>query len=139
MATDNATAPAQPVDPEKAAEIRKLLEATGTLKIMNQVMDQMIESSKKTNPEIPEVFWVRFKSKNNLDDLMDKLVPVYDKYYSLDDLKAINAFYATPAGQHMVSSLPFIMKDSMAIGQEWGTAMGEKIEKEMKEEQAKGK
>ncbi len=36
--------------------------------------------------------------------LVEKLIPIYAKYYTLEDLKAVNAFYATPAGQRMLAA-----------------------------------
>ena len=62
--------------------------------------------------------------------------PLYDKYYTLDDLKAINAFYASPTGQKVLTSLPQIMQESMKIGQEWGAKIGAQAEEEIKQEKA---
>ena len=127
----------QPVDPAKAAEIRKLLELSGTVKITRQVMDQMISNFRTQNSTISNEFWDRFEKEVNLDELIDKLVPVYAKYYSLDDLKTLNAFYETPAGQRLLAMTPVVMRESMQIGQDWGRNIARRLMAELEEEKKK--
>ena len=72
----------------------------------------------------------------NTRDLIEKIIPVYDKYYTIEDLKAINAFYETSAGQKVLSALPQLMQETLKIGEEWGQKIGqeaaEEAEKELK-------
>jgi len=139
-ATDSSQASSaayQSIDPAKAAEIRKMLELTGTVKLMKQVMNQMIDSFKTRNSHVSSEFWDRFESNLDTNDLVDKMIPLYDKYYTLDDLKAINAFYESPAGQRVLAVTPQIMHESMQIGQEWGRGVGAKIATELEKEKLK--
>jgi len=127
----------QSIDPAKAAEIRKMLELTGTMKLMNQVLDQMITAFRAKNSSVSGEFWDRFEKEINTEDLIDKMIPLYDKYYSLEDLKAVNTFYQTPAGQRVLAATPQIMHESMQIGQEWGRGVGMKIAMELEKEKQK--
>jgi hypothetical protein len=132
------SAPAAPaIDPAKAAEIRKLLDLSGTTKEMNMMLDQMISSFKSQNSDVPTEFWDRFKAEINVQGLEDKLMPLYDKYYTTDDLKALIAFYQTPAGQHMLSVTPKLMQESMQIGEDWGRSVGMKVNDEIEKERQK--
>ncbi len=124
--TADAPAPAAPIDPAKEAEIRKLLEITGTVKLVNQMLGQMMDGLRGRSSGLPPEFWDQLQKDMDPAKLVEKLIPVYDKYYSLDDLKAVNAFYQTPAGQHLLQAQPMVMKESMGIGQEWGRAAGMK-------------
>jgi len=125
--TSAAPTPAAPaVDPAKEVEIRKLLETTGTVKLVNQMLGQMMETLRGRSTGLPPEFWDQLQKDMDPAKLVEKLIPVYDKYYSLDDLKAVNAFYQTPAGQHLLQAQPMVMKESMSIGQEWGRAAGMK-------------
>ena len=54
-----------------------------------------------------------------------------DKYYTLEDLKAVNAFYESAAGQKILSTLPQIMQGSIKIGEEWGRSLGKKAADEV--------
>jgi len=131
----DAAAPA--VDPAKVAEIRKLLELVGTVKMTHQMMNQMISTFRMQNNDVPSEFWDRFEKEMNLQDLIDKIIPVYAKYYSLDDLKAVNAFYQSPVGQRMLASTPQILQESMQIGQDWGRGVATRLMAELQEEKEK--
>lgn len=136
-ADSSATAAAPAVDPAKEVEIRKLLELTGTTKMTQQVMNQMISSFRTRNNTVSSEFWDRFEKEMNIQELVDKIVPVYAKYYTIDDLRAINAFYQTPAGQRVLAATPQIMQASMQIGQTWGRQVAERLIAELKEEREK--
>jgi len=126
-----------PVDPAKEAEIRKLLELTGTVKMTSQILDQMIDRFKMQNGSVSSEFWDRFEKEMNIQELVDKVIPIYAKYYSLEDLKAINAFYGTPVGQKVLAAAPQIMMESMRIGQDWGKLVANRLLTELKEEKEK--
>jgi hypothetical protein len=137
----SASAPAAdaPVDPAKVVEIRKLLELTGTVKITQQVMGQMISQFKSQNSSVSNEFWDRFEKEMDIEGLVDKMIPIYAKYYTLDDLKTVNAFYETPTGQRVLAATPQIMQESMGIGQSWGRDIVAKLLAELKEEKEKQK
>ncbi|HEX4140735.1 MAG TPA: DUF2059 domain-containing protein [Candidatus Methylacidiphilales bacterium] len=123
---NDTTAPAAPIDPAKEAEIRKLLNTTGTVKLVNQMLQQMLGTFRDRASGLPPEFWDQLQKEMDPTKLVDKLIPVYDKYYTLEDLKAVNAFYQTPAGQHLLQVQPQILKESMGIGQQWGREAGMK-------------
>jgi uncharacterized protein len=51
------------------------------------------------------------------DELMDAMVPVYQKYLTHSDIKAINDFYASPTGRKLLQNLDAIMVESMQAAQ----------------------
>ncbi len=132
----NAPAP-DDVDPAKKAAIIKMMELTGRVKMTQMVMEQMISRFKMQNSRVSPEFWDRFEKEVNVQGLVEKMIPLYAKYYSLDDLKAINAFYETPAGQRMIATMPLIMHDSMQIGQDWGRDLSFRLLAELKAEKQK--
>lgn len=119
------------IAPEKRAEIDKMLRLTGTDQKMAMVLDQMVQIMQKGNPDAPSEFWVKFRTTANTHELLEQIIPVYDKYYSLDDLKQINAFYESPSGQRMIKASPEVMKESMQIGQQWGSNLGKQVAEEI--------
>jgi len=124
------------VSPEKRQEIEKMIRLTGVEKLSEQIANQMLTSLRTQLPQVPETFWTKFQQKMNTRDLIEKIIPVYDKYYTIEDLKAINAFYETSAGQKVISALPQLMQETLKIGEEWGQKIGqeaaEEAEKELK-------
>ena len=55
-----------------------------------------------------------------IDELIDAIVPIYQKHLTKSDLEAVTAFYASPAGQKILKELPAIMSESMQAGGEIG-------------------
>jgi len=122
------------VSPEKKIEIEKMLRLTGMEKLVNQMMAQMITSFKTMNTHVPEEFWTKFQKQMDSRELIDKMIPLYDKYYSLQDLKAANTFYESPAGQRILSVTPQITQEAMKIGQAWGQEKAQEVEQALKKE-----
>ena len=114
-----------------------MLKLTGTEKLMTQMMNQMIAGLKAQSPEVSEEFWTKFQKKLDTHGLIDQLIPIYDKYYTIDDLKAVNAFYESPAGQKVLTVLPSLMQESMKVGQEWGTKIAADALDEIRQEKKK--
>jgi len=45
--------------------------------------------------------------------IMDKMILMYDKYYTESEIKDIITFYKSPTGQRTLSTMPLIMKEMM--------------------------
>jgi hypothetical protein len=133
------TAPASPtaIDPAKETEIRKMIRTSGTENTMKVAMNHMFDSFKAQNAALPAKFWTRTESEMDMKSLIDELVPIYAQYYSLADLKAVNAFYESPAGRHMIEVQPQVATAAMQVGQQWGNGVATKIMAEIQAEQAK--
>ncbi|HEV3483732.1 MAG TPA: DUF2059 domain-containing protein [Candidatus Acidoferrales bacterium] len=122
------------IDPAKEADIRRLLEATGTTTLMQQVMDNMQKSLKPvlTNSFPPgeyreklvDLFFEKFRSKLDTKRLVDLAVIRYDEQFSDDDIKGLISFYETPLGQKAVSALPKLTVELQQDGQALGQQMG---------------
>jgi len=55
-----------------------------------------------------------------LDEMMDAVVPIYQKHLTRQDLAAVTAFYASPAGQKILKEMPAITSEAMQAGGEIG-------------------
>jgi hypothetical protein len=115
------------IDPAKAAEIKKMLDLTGVLKLMGQMKTRLLETYKDQHPGVPPEVWKRIDQEMDMGQLLQDIIPLYDKYYTLDDLKAANAFYGSPAGQHLLAATPQLMRESMQIGQAWGQKVNQRV------------
>jgi hypothetical protein len=119
----------------KEKDIRKLLALTGAAQLGNQVMHQVLEQFKKGMPNVPPAFWAELSTELNADDLMEKLIPVYDRHLSAQEVKDIIKFYETPSGKKLLAAQPAMVTESTTIGQEWGRDIAERVLKKL---QAKG-
>jgi hypothetical protein len=126
----------QSADPQqqiKRTEIRQLIQLTGAAKIAGAVMKQMIEPLKAANPQVPAEFWDEFMRQVDPEELIDLIVPIYDKYYTLEEIRELVRFYQSPAGQKTIKVLPQLSAESIHAGQQWGQEIGERVMRKMKE------
>ena|SRR5687768_2889316 len=119
---------------EKVVEIQKTLRLVGMEKLMTQMKTQMFTMFREKMTQVPEEYWKRAEAKFDMAELIQLIIPVYDKYYTTEDLKALNAFYESPVGQKVLSTLPQITQESMRIGQAWGEEVGKRVEREVQAE-----
>ena len=131
-----AAAPSQvtTIDPQKAADIRRLMEITGAADLGTQLMHSMqgdirptIENSLppgEYRAKLVDLFLERFQSKANGGALVVLLIPIYDKHFSDDEIKQLTAFYLTPVGKKAVAELPKVVTESQQVGREWGETVG---------------
>lgn len=141
-------APASPqsgtsqVDPQKAKEIRHMLDVMGLTKqaadmlraMLPQMMKMMEESMKSSLKNamppgsdsadaqqrmaeyartIDKLMSEKMVQKFDQLDLYSIYVPVYDKYFSTEDVRSITAFYESPAGKKMLSTMAPMVADVM--------------------------
>jgi hypothetical protein len=107
-------------DSAKQADIQKLMNLTGAGNLGMQAMDQMIASMKGAMANVPEKFWVEFRKEINSDELVNQIIPIYDKHLTHAELKELIKFYETPVGKKMIAVMTAITAESMQAGQHWG-------------------
>lgn len=121
---------------QKQKDIRKLLNITGSGELGTQVMGQMIGNMKKAMPQVPEKFWADFMKEVHTDELIDMIVPVYDRNLTHDDVKELIRFYESPTGKKFVSVLPKITQESMVVGEKWGRELAMKVMTKLNQQQS---
>jgi hypothetical protein len=71
-----------------------------------------------------------------VDEMIDVMVPIYQKHLTKGDLDSITAFYATPVGQKLLREQPAMTQEAMQAGGEIGRkrigAMGQKVDEFVK-------
>ena len=81
-----------------------------------------------------------------VDEMLDAMVPIYQKHLTKSDLDAILTFYNSPAGQKLLREQPAMMQEGMQVGGEIGRKrigvmvqkMDEFVAELVKQEQQKG-
>lgn len=134
--TAPAASAAQPskIDSAKAADIKQLMDVAGIKAIMIQMMDSMGDNVRplltsalpagEYREKLVDLFFVKFKSKADAQQLLDSIVPLYDKYLSGEEIKGLIKFYQTPLGQKTIQVMPKLMAESEQIGHKWGEELG---------------
>jgi hypothetical protein len=130
----NAAAPQSAIDPAKEADIRHLLEVTKAGVLATQAMDAQEKVIRPMlvqafppgdyRDKLIDLFFAKFHAKRNIQDLENLIVPVYDKYYTREEIQQLLKIYETPLGQKMVDTMPKILQESQEAGRTWGESMG---------------
>lgn len=117
----------------KNQKIRDLLELTGAGKLGEQIAKKMLASFKDSYSNVDPQFWDEFSNQIKSEDLVNLIVPIYDKYYTEDDIDQLISFYKTPIGKKVIETLPAISQESMQAGQTWGRELAQKVMRQLKE------
>jgi hypothetical protein len=132
------------INPTKEADIRSLVELTGARESSAQLLqlslgqiraslDQSLPPGEKSK-KFAEAFMQKFQERFSLDVLMERIVPIYDKYLTEEDVKGLLKFYGSPVGQRMLKVQPQIGKEAQAIGFEMAQTVGKDVLNELKAE-----
>jgi hypothetical protein len=134
--SNSASAGQSKIDPAKEADIRRLLDLAGTKAAITQILDGMEKNIRPviTNSLPPgdyraklvDLFLEKFQShsKAEIPQLLDSAVPLYDKYFSREDIKGLIQFYETPLGQKALSALPKLTVEMQGEGMKLGEKFG---------------
>ncbi len=122
------------IDQGKGADIRRLLDIGGTKASMSQAMAGMEQSIRpllansfppgEYRDKLIDLFFEKFHSKADPQQMLDLAVPIYDKYLSDEEVKGLIEFYSTPLGQKAVNVLPKMMSECGEAGRKWGEGIG---------------
>ncbi|MEQ8313028.1 MAG: DUF2059 domain-containing protein [Gammaproteobacteria bacterium] len=124
------------VSAEHEAAIRLLIEETGALDMGEQFADlfvtQMSQGLRQARPDIPPRAFVIIREETmatlqeelESGSMEDLVVPIYAKYFTLEEVQELLAFYRTPIGRKTVEVMPVLTQESMQVGQSWGMAIG---------------
>ena len=131
-----ADAGAKTTNPEKRVDIRKLIQLTGLEDVVlisaDNVVDKIFPILKKAiakdNPAVTEAVFAIMKTttislvKRQISSpggLVDRVIPIYDRHYSHNEIRALIKFYESPLGKKMASIRPDITKEGIVVAEQW--------------------
>jgi hypothetical protein len=121
----------------KEDAVRDLVKMTGAADMGRQMMVEMRPALQQAIPGLPDSFWEAFMAEVKPDEMTALIVPVYSKYFTLDELEQLIVFNKTPLGQKVIATMPVVMKECMAAGQEWGRELGERAYRKSQAQRSK--
>lgn len=112
---------------EKINSIKELISITDAKNVTQQILNQSVDTMKSQFPQVPQKFWNEFKAGVNADELINRLIPIYNKYFTEEDIKQLIVFYQTPLGKKLISVNPQIARDSLIVGQQYGKEVAQTV------------
>jgi len=123
---------AQVLDDSFRADIERLMEVTGSSQLGTQMASllsrQVLDGLKRSQPDIPsriidlaqQVLDEEFaKAFTGPDSMTPRLVAVYARHFTQQEVRGLIAFYGTDLGKKVITVMPMIIQESAVVGQEW--------------------
>jgi len=136
--------------PATRDDVEKYLEVTHARTMMKQIMEvmtkqvhQMVHDQiSKDLDKLPPDFETRMNKITDdmlktfpVDEMLDAMIPVYQKHWTKGDVDAMVAFYSTPTGQKILRELPTTMAEAMqamqSIMQKRMSGMMERVQQQI--------
>jgi hypothetical protein len=146
--------------PATKEDIQRYLDAMHVHDMMKQMIEamskplhQMVhEQYMKDQDKLPADFETKMNKIMDdmmnampFDEMMEAMLPAYQKHFTKGDIDALIAFYSSPTGQKVLREMPAIMAESMEaampIAQKYTQGVAEHVQEqiaEMMKEPAKG-
>jgi hypothetical protein len=90
------------------------------MKVQAESFQQMMHEQLKEKGEVPADFETHMKKamddlfKNMpVDEMVQAMIPAYQKHFTHGDIEAMNAFYSSPVGQKVLEELPAVSQEGM--------------------------
>lgn len=115
-----------------------------TMQVQSQAMQNLMRDQLlKDKGKLPPDYEAHMKKvmddlvKNlPLDDIVQAMIPAYQKHFTKGDIEAMNAFYSSPVGQKVLEELPAVIQEgneaAMPLVSNYLTEWKGRMEKEMK-------
>lgn len=118
---------------QKEAIYLELLEMSGSEKQSADLTNGMIRQYKITNPGVPDSVWNKITANSDPRVLLSKLPPIYSKYFTLEEIKELVAFYKTPLGHKIIKVTPSLVGELSKAMADYGGKLANRIIETLKE------
>jgi hypothetical protein len=122
-----------PSSRQHEAAVRRLLDVIGMAGTGARVLDDMFDTLRTMMPSVPPAVWDELRKSYATDELAEFQVAVYSKHFSTDEVEALTAFYQSPFGQKLLRAQPELVKEGMALGQEFARRAFERLRRQLEE------
>jgi len=113
-------------DSDKKADIKKLLKLSGIYDQLEYMKNDLLNSYSRalsfSYPKIPAPFWDEFNQligQKEMDDLIDKVIPVYDKHMDHETVLKLIPIFETPFWKEWKDKMPEISREAGLVGSDW--------------------
>lgn len=100
-------------------QVRQLMDAIGLGRSLIQMNTQIAASMKQALPCVSSNYWQGYIDENSSKEFIGRLVPVYQKHFSAEEIDGMVKFYSSPLGQKVLTEMPAAMAEANQAGQQW--------------------
>ncbi len=122
---------------------KQLIDVTGATGLFTPLIAGVVEQAKnlylQQNPSLAkDLNEIADKMRKNLQprfaEVTNEIARLYATHFTEQELKAILAFYQSPAGKKMLAQQPVVVDNSMKFAQDWANKLSEQVTMKMRDE-----
>jgi uncharacterized protein len=123
--------PVPPSTAAKEADIRRLLELTGGVRLGEQMLDRLFDAEKRAMPEVPDAVWQEARRAFETKELFELIAAIWDRHFTHEEIQGLIEFYESPLGTRLREMQPVILQESLYAGEEWGRRALERLQEKL--------
>lgn len=115
-------------DAASKEDVQKLFDIMSSKEQVHQMMEQMFaqmrslnrQEMKKRHPEASEEEMARAERSSQeliknfpIDEMLNDMIPVYQKHFTKTEIDGLTAFYSSPVGQKFLHEMPAVTAETM--------------------------
>lgn len=119
---------------QRVDEILRLSNSEGTFEL---IIPQLFSTFRQQMPNVPAEFWSGMEKKfieQGREEIAKIYLPLYRKYFTLEDLDGLIAFYNSPIGKKLSSVTPQITQEANTAAQAWGMQVVQEVLGDLKQQ-----
>jgi hypothetical protein len=118
--------------PATEDQVRQLMEVVGLGKMLLQMNTQAVNTLQQSMPCVPTDFWQNYMNENQTQLFIGRLVPVWQRHFTSDEMNGLLKFYRSPLGQKVITEMPTTMAEANEAGQQWSHERSDQMVNELK-------
>jgi hypothetical protein len=118
--------------PATEDQVRQLMEVVGLGKMLLQMNTQAVNTLQQSMPCVPTDFWQNYMNENQTQLFIGRLVPVWQRHFTADEMNGLLKFYRSPLGQKVITEMPTTMAEANDAGQQWSHERSDQMVSELK-------
>jgi hypothetical protein len=132
------------LDRAKEADIRSLMELVGardavqeaTTRGSEQFRENLVSSipDSERGQQFVNAFVADYQKKFNPNDVTNRMVEIYGKHFTAEDIKGLLQFYGSPLGQKFAAEMPKVLAETQAANRAEGTRVAKEVLQDLRKQ-----
>jgi hypothetical protein len=114
-------------------QVRQLMDVVGVGKMLSQMNTQAVSVMQQSLPCIPASYWQGYMDANGTQQFIGRLVPIYQRHFTADEIEGMLKFYRSPLGQKVITEMPTTMGEANQAGLQWSKERSDQMIAELKQ------
>jgi hypothetical protein len=117
------------MEEDKIKNIKTLLELNGGTQSDAKAAVTIVNAIKHLVPDFKEENVTNKELENMVFEIQQQIIPIYDKYFSNEEILGIIEFYKSQIGQSYLNKMSKVIMECAQVGNKYGEIIYEKLMK----------